>query len=368
MSAGRAKYVKHMNFRQAMRQVNRGLADDDWDGASSSAQIVHNYRHIPFTFLSTARRIYADQNTIVLDKKINRLSTGVLIDHHFENTDDALETNPLLSYLSFALNNRPTSRLVFRELDERPVYDRFVGLLLSSIAEITDGFYRLGEEDGSLSELKSGGKIGNLRYFMPARIISGGLLRDIPTFSEKEIYSMADILNLVARRDPAYALRLGVGFYERLPIDAQDLLETINSHDSTKTFNEANSFVKCMAEFRMKSFEHFGFGRARVRILDNETVGGFGRYVIEKVRRAVPGNYVLFRGTEVSIRTKYSDVDSGMVIAIRNVLNENDLIQNERGRRQGASGAYRFTLNERITYERFKGLLRGSLIVEQSNS
>ncbi|MGI0100439.1 MAG: hypothetical protein ACREBH_01830 [Candidatus Micrarchaeaceae archaeon] len=343
----RSRWLTDGAVKDILDSVRVIKTDDDWDGVSSAAQLKSYIRDDGIKVeISPKSPVYADSHTIVLDKRFRINSRGALIDHH-----QPMLKHPNLNILLFADNNIPTSRLVCLVLDQCGYGNRLPRLFLSATAEITDGFHREGEIEGSISELRAMSDKAETQYFRPAKYAN-------LTGWETEIFVMADVLNMIAKKNPEYAFDIALEFCKSPPRDIKDLVNMLNKNNA----DLVQKFAGCLSRFDYGSFDDVTVNGKRIKLLDNRRAGGFGRYVIEKVRRIVPANYMLFRGAEANMRVRDIEQDSGLVLLIRNALAEKGLLVNSRGRLQGtnrgAAAAYAFKFNNEVGYEYFKGLLR----------
>ncbi|MGD0729383.1 MAG: hypothetical protein ABR981_04880 [Candidatus Micrarchaeaceae archaeon] len=303
-----------------LRSIKTVEADNDWDGISSAAQIKHYFPDVTVR-ISGDKIVPSDQSTLVLDKWTN--GEGWIVDHH--TTSPYTTKNVLLFAESGEI---PTSRLVYLLLEKSSNQDLFI----SSTAEITDDLYRTGLEEGSLSELKA--RMPN--YFEKSKLANQFL-------KSEEIYTIADMLAIISQELPDYALRLGLSFYERIPNNSEELKEMLNP-ENRKFIDNYENFMANVDSIKFEELELMG---KRVNVLDRREIGKFYLPVLEVVRRKRKGNYILFRGNAVSVRTR----DKQLLEAVLDNLKS---VSSGYG---GRADAYGIKLKSPMNYEQFKHFL-----------
>lgn len=318
----RSKGLNDQRVQEILKTIRRVKTDDDWDGISAGAQVKFHFPKVEVT-ITGKKFVSSNPTTLVLDKGTN--DDGWIIDHHTSNP----YTNR--NVLGFSTSGEaPTSRVTYVVLDKRLDADLF----LSATAEVTDDLYRTGMDKGSLNELAT----RMPHYFNKSKLKNQFLKEGI-------VYSMADILAIVSRDDPEHAFRLGLRFYERLPKDSDELTDMLDSHNRRLV----ERYKKFMREFKLSSFEEVEVHGRKVMMMDRRGIGEFYVPVLTIARRAKPGNYILFKGKEVSIRTNDSALLNFMTDRLKDVSYDHG----------GRAGSYGAKFKESMTYGQFKELIRG---------
>lgn len=318
----RNKGLNEEKSTKILQSIKKVETDDDWDGLSAAIQFKHHHPKVKVN-ISEKKTVDSDKRTLVLDKWTE--GNGWLVDHHVSS--DYKNANVLMFSESGEV---PTSRLVYLLLDRKNRVDLF----LSATAEITDMLNRSGRKRGSLSELE---KVAP-GYFVKSKMTNQFL-------KEEEIFTIADILAIVTREDPKYAFTLGLRFYKRLPKNSLELVKMVDPK-TKKLIAEYQDFIK---DFDMGLFEEVKILKRKVRIIDRRGIGKFYIPVLEIARRKKVGNYILFRGKEISIRTN----DKKLAKCIFDRLKG---ISYDQGGRAGAYGA---KFKKSIDYNQFKKFLIG---------
>jgi hypothetical protein len=309
-----------LDIGKILKDIKTVETDNDWDGISSAAQVKFHFPKVKVNI--TVRKIVeSDTNTLVLDKMTS--GEGWTIDHH---TTNAHEKARLLCFSKSG--EIPTGRLTYLTLDKRLDADLF----LSATTEITDELYRKGLDSGSLYELHK-----RFPYYFKHTTIPNQFLKD------GEIYSMADILDIVASYDTDYAFKLALRFYKKLPKDSEELIGMLNLHNKKLI----ESYRKFIEEFDFGYFETIGVAGREILMLDSEKIGKFHIPILGIARRKKPGTYILFKGIRASLRT--SDLELAEI-----VFKKLHSILVSKG---GRAGSYGMLLKDGITYEQFKKLL-----------
>jgi hypothetical protein len=316
-----SKKLSNRGKELLLKKINNVIADADWDGISAAAQFKFHYPKIKVT-LSTSKCANSDNKTIVLDQWTK--SNGFIIDHHTTSPYKDASSNVLLFSKSGEI---PTSRLVYLFLGKRDV----TGLFLSATAEITDCLHRIGMKNGSLRRLKSVAPY----YFIKSNSTNQFL-------NMSEIYEIGDILAVISKERPNYALKLALRLYENIPRDSSELIAMLNK-DAKKLVKNYKSFIRNLNP----KVENVNIGGRKIKILDKNDLGRFYMPALEITRRKIIGNYILFKGDGISIRTK----DLALVKLIIEKLSG---ISSGYG---GRAGAYAIRFKGKISYGKFKKII-----------
>ena len=309
-----------LDVEKILTSIKLVESDDDWDGISSAAQVKFHFLTVKVT-LSPNKIVESDSTTLVLDKRTN--GKGWVIDHHTTSPHDKARL------LCFSTSGEvPTSRLTYLTLNKRLDADLF----LSATAEITDELYRKGLDSGSLGELRI-----RAPYYFQQSPVSNQYLKD------GEIYSMADVLDIISAYNSAYAFELALSFYKSLPKSFEELIGMLDADKK----EHIEAYRKFINEFDFSYFETIDFAGREILMMDSGKIGKFYVPILSIARRKKPGNYILFKGKKASLRTN----DLQLVDLVLKKLES--IIINSGGR----AGSYGILLKDGITYEKFKELL-----------
>lgn len=264
-----------VNTGRILSTINTVEADLDWDGISSAIQIKKHYPKVRIR-ISDRKSVPSNEQTLVLDK--GTYGNGWVIDHHPIN----MKSKNLLNFCPSG--DTPTGRLTYEALPNKNETDLF----LSATAEISDGLYEYGMLHGSIKELLKKKPF----YFKRSEKVNQFMVT-------KEIYLMSDIFCVVANDSPKSALDLGLKLYSEKPRNAKELIKLLNSKES-KVVNE---YLLFMENFPDDLFEHHKIRSHDVSVADARRIGKFSHIALQRTRTKYPGNYVLFRGDRISLRT-----------------------------------------------------------------
>jgi len=305
-----------------LKSIKTVETDDDWDGISAAVQFKHYYPKAN-VIISGKKTIKSNNSTLVLDKGTK--GKGWMVDHHV--TNDYKGKNVLLVSRTGEV---PTSRLICLLINRKEKVDLFI----SATAEITDMLHRNATERGSINELA---KIAP-GYFIRSKL-GNQFLKD------EEIYTIADILAIVTKEDPEYVFKLGLKFYKKLPKNSTELVKMLDQ----KNRKVIASYQKFIKDFETGHFDEIKILKTKVRVVDRRGLGKFYRSVMEIARRKHIGNYILFGGKEISIRTKDKKL-------VKYIFGRMKSISYDQG---GRAGAYGMKFKKNIDYNQFKKFLIG---------
>jgi hypothetical protein len=307
---------------EILGKIRRVETDNDWDGVSAAAQLKTHFPKMEVR-ISGEKSVPSDERTLVLDKATS--GTGWLIDHH----PDSLEgTKAKVMYFSEG-GQVPTSRLVYIAIGK----GRLADIFLSATAEISDGLNWTGSKSGSLRLLQEK---------MPEYSKTSGSSNQFLT--DQEIYTMTDVLSLIAEKNPKYALELGMSFYGALPRN-MDQLSNILDSSSTELVGRYREFIN---SFSFTDFDNTKLFGRKVTLIDGTKIGEFQNSALEMTKRRRIGNYVMFRGPSVSIRT-------GDHQLFKSITAKLDDVSKGHG---GRAGWYGITLKHEMEFEQFRQLIR----------
>jgi hypothetical protein len=316
----RSRGLSNQKVQKLLRRIEKVETDDDWDGVSSAVQIKFHFPGVKVN-ISAEKTVESSPGTLVLDKWTS--GSGLIVDHHPTNHYE------VANVLSFSKSGEiPTSRLVYMLLNKRLDADLF----LSATAEVADGLYRTAMKNGSLSELH----VRAPHYFLQSKIANQFL-------KEEEIYAMTDMMTIITKENPEYALRIGLNFYKSLPKTAEELRDSLDS-EHKRLIDKYKKFVR---DFDFKDFDRLEILGRKVRVIDRRGAGRFYVPLLEIARRKEYGNYILFKGKHISIRTNDS-------ILLKAIFDRLDGVVIDRGGRAGAYGA---KLRENMDYGHFRKLI-----------
>lgn len=295
-------------------------SDDDWDGVSSAAQVKFHFPSVEVN-ISPEKLVKSDSTTLVLDKRTD--GQGWIIDHHTTSPHDKTRL------LCFSTSGEiPTSRLTYLTLNKRLDADLF----LSATAEVTDELYRKGLDSGSLAELR----IRAPYYFQPSTITNQYL-------KDGEIYSIADMLDILSANDWKYAFQLALGFYQKLPKSSDELIGMLEPEKK----EYIDGYRKFIDQFDFSYFETVDLSGKEILMMDSGKIGKFYVPILSIARRKKPGNYILFKGKKASLRTNDLELVEQVLKKLQSIIIDSG----------GRAGSYGMLLKDGITYEQFKNLL-----------
>ncbi|MGI0100882.1 MAG: hypothetical protein ACREBH_04170 [Candidatus Micrarchaeaceae archaeon] len=303
-----------------LSSIKKVEADADWDGISAAVQVKRNFPEVDIK-ISDQKDVPSDISTLVLDK--GTYGDGWVVDHHPSSVN-------CRNIFRFCPNGEvPTSTLIYNTLQKRDEQ----GLMLSASAEISDGLYEYGSAHGSLKALY--GAYPN--YFKRSRSHSQCMV-------DKEIYVMADIFSVLSFNMPQSAFRIGLDVYDSKPKDSAGLVSLLQN-DEKKLISEYFSFMDGNIDmFR----QHRLLGR-EVLVGDGTKTSRFAYAALGKALVNRPGNYMLFMGDKMSVRTD----DSGLFDLILERLNGKVSASG------GRMGWYGLKFSERMSYGELMGRLAG---------
>jgi len=307
---------------EILGKIRRVETDNDWDGVSAAAQLKTHFPKMEVR-ISGEKSVPSDERTLVLDKATS--GTGWLIDHH----PDSLEgTKAKVMYFSED-GEVPTSRLVYIAIGKGRLADMF----LSATAEISDGLNWTGSKSGSLRLLQEK---------MPEYSKTSGSSNQFLT--DQEIYTMTDALVLISKKNPKYALELGMGFYGALPRSMGELSNILDS-SSTELIGRYREFI---SGFSFTDFDNATLFGSKVTLIDGMKIGEFQNSALAMTKRRRIGNYVMFRGSSVSIRTDDNELFESIAAKLSDVSKGHG----------GRAGWYGITLKHKMAFEQFRELIR----------
>ena len=316
----RADGLDDKKVEEILQTITLVESDNDWDGISSAAQVKFHFPEVKVN-LTGHKVVDSDSKTLVLDKKTT--GSGWIIDHHTTSKHDKAK---LLCYSTSG--ELPTSRLTYLALNKKLDGDLF----LSATAEVTDELYRKGLESGSLGELKV-----RAPYYFKQSAISNQYLKD------GEIYSIADILDIVSSYGVEYAFELALSFYKKAPKSSAELIEMLDSRNK-ELIEGYRAFIR---DFDFSYFETMEIAGKEVFIIESEKIGKFFVPLLGIARRKKFGNYILFKGLRASLRTSDSALADAVFKKLESVLKDHG----------GRAGSYGMLFKEEVSYEHFKKLL-----------
>lgn len=261
-----------------LSQIKKVEADQDWDGISAAVQIKTHFPEVEI-HISDNKLVDSDSETLVLDK--GTFGEGWVIDHHPVN----MKSKNILHFCPSG--DASTGRLTYEILPKKSDNDLFI----SATAEIADGLYEHGLLHGSLKALQE--KEPN--YFKKSKKINQFMV-------EKEIYLMADIFCILSTNMPESALRLGLDSYKSRPSNAEELVGLL----TPKALKLVGEYMTFMENFPEDLFEHRKIKFYDVNVADARNIGKFSHVALARTRITYPGNYLLFRGDRISVRTNDS--------------------------------------------------------------
>lgn len=307
------------DYIAVLSKIKKVEADNDWDGISSAIQIKHHFPEI-YVRISGEKSVPSDEETLVLDMGTNGM--GWVIDHHPINS----KSKNLLNFCPSG--DVSTGRLTYEVLPEKTAADLFI----SATSEISDGLYEYGLLHGSLKELSQ----KEPYYFKKSEKTDQFMIK-------KEIFVMSDIFSTLAMNMPDSVFKLGAKLYENTPKNTEELKALLSPKEAALV-EEYLSFMDAFPEnlfkpHKLKSYE--------ISVADARDIGKFSNIALARTRMKYPGNYLLFRGNHISLRTPDLTLFETMI----SVLGDN--VRMSGGRKEW----HGITLKEEMSYSHFLAIL-----------
>jgi hypothetical protein len=314
----------NLDVASILSSIRKVEADADWDGISAAVQIKMHYPKVDVR-IGNSKEVTSDIHTLVLDQGTK--GEGWVVDHHPINA----KCKNLLSFCESG--EKPTSTLVYNLLPEKNDTD----LMLSATAEITDGLYSYGLESGSLKLLSK----KDSYYFRDSN-------RSTQYMVDKEIYAMADIFALISLHIPQAALRVGIEAYESRPKNVEELTALLNKNEA----GLVEDYFAFMRNFSEDHFKYYKIDNYDVRIGEARNIGKFSYFALSRMLTKYPGNYILFRGKRVSMRTNDQKLfDTTVKVLDKNVVSYG-----------GRKGWHGIILKEEMSYRKFLGIMEKGIV------